>query len=198
MDVPYHRLWMYHQRDKRSGELRIEFINRVEEFDKHAWAQHDFITNGMHRYPYAKCKNTKYLNPDEVKMHLSHKGFIQYYWFWTSHTEVEPSTHEEATNSAWVNQLSPAYNENEHHSGGYDRHQMETMLNDAFRSDEINIDTGMNTNAKAAYSLLHSAQQPLYKGLHTHTELSAAMRLLSIKSEHNMSDRCFDDVSRLM
>ena len=94
-------------------------------------------------------------------MHLYHKGFIQYYWFWTSHSEVEPSTHEEATKFAWVNQSSPVYNEHEHHSGGYNRHQMESMLNDAFRSDEINVYIRMNANVEAFCSMLHSAQQTL-------------------------------------
>ena len=72
------------------------------------------------------------------------------------------------------------------------------MLNDAFRSDDINVDTRMNANAEAFYTMLHLAQQPFYEGSHAHTELSAAIRLLSIKSEHNMSNHCFDDVLHLM
>jgi len=75
---------------------------------------------------------------------------------------------------------------------------MESMPNDSFKSDEINVDSGMNANAEAFYSMLHSAQQSSYEGSHTHTELSVAMRLLSIKSEHNVSHHYFDDVLRLM
>ena len=42
--------------------------------------------------------------------------------------------------------------------------------------------------------MLESAQQPLYEGCTTYSDLSAAMRLLSIKFEHNTSNQCFNDV----
>ena len=91
-------------------------------------------------------------------MHLYQKGFVPYYWFWTSHGEEEPPSHEQVTNSTWVNQSSPVHNDHEHRSGGYDQHQMESMVNDAFRSDDINVDAGMNANAEAFFNMLHSAQ----------------------------------------
>ena len=53
-------------------------------------------------------------------------------------------------------------------------------------------------NATLFYKLLEATQQPLYEDCNNHSELSAAMRLLSIKSEHNMSNHCFDDVLHLM
>ena len=51
---------------------------------------------------------------------------------------------------------------------------------------------------EAFYNMLESAQQPLYDGCTTHSELSATMRLLSIKSEHNISNQCFNDDVHLM
>ena len=90
------------------------------------------------------------------------------------------------------------YNEHKHQTEYYDRHQMESLLNDAFRSDDINVNNVMNGNAEAFYAMLYSAQQPLYEGSYTHNELSIAMRLLSIKSEYNIPHRCLDDVLRLM
>ena len=45
--------------------------------------------------------------------------------------------------------------------------------------------------------MLESAQKPLYEGCNI-TELETSMRLLSIKSAHNMSQRCFDKVVDLM
>jgi len=78
--------------------------------------------------------------------------------------------------------------------GGYDDHHMKTMLNDAFRYEENNPVIGCNVHTEAFYNMLQSTQQPLYEGCTTHGELSTAIRLLSIKSEHNMSNQCFNDV----
>jgi len=46
--------------------------------------------------------------------------------------------------------------------------------------------------------MLRLAQQPPYEASTTHNELSATMMLFSIKSQHNTSNRCFNDVVHLM
>jgi len=83
-------------------------------------------------------------------------------------------------------------------SGGYNHHHLETMLTDVFRWDNDTLVSGCNVEAETFYNMLESAQQPLYEGCSTHSELSTAMRLLSVKSEHNMSNCCFNDVVHLM
>jgi len=75
---------------------------------------------------------------------------------------------------------------------------METMLNDVIGSNVVNMGEAPNASAEAFYNMLQSAQQPLYEGCTSHSELSAAMRLLSIKSTHNMSQRCFNDIVHMM
>ena len=46
--------------------------------------------------------------------------------------------------------------------------------------------------------MVQAAQQPLYDGCSTHSELSAAVRLLSIKSDYKMPQNCFNEVVQLM
>ncbi|RDY00010.1 hypothetical protein CR513_16860, partial [Mucuna pruriens] len=46
--------------------------------------------------------------------------------------------------------------------------------------------------------MLNSAQQPLWPGCKTTSELSAAITMLSLKSKHNMSQACFNDVMKFM
>ncbi|XP_038711782.1 uncharacterized protein LOC120005976 [Tripterygium wilfordii] len=46
--------------------------------------------------------------------------------------------------------------------------------------------------------MLYAAQSPLWDGCESHSELPAAVRLLSIKADYNMSQGCFDDVVHLM
>jgi len=82
--------------------------------------------------------------------------------------------------------------------GGYHHHHMDVMVNDAIRYGESNVVDGPNENVASFYNLLQANQQPLFEGCSNHSELSAAIRLLSIKSEHNMSNQCFDDVLHLM
>jgi len=81
-------MWMSQQKDNRTGELRDEFIARVEQFDAFAQTQNEYFVNGVYRCPCTKCKNAKYLKPDDVKLHLYKKGFIQSYWIWIGHGKV--------------------------------------------------------------------------------------------------------------
>ena len=46
--------------------------------------------------------------------------------------------------------------------------------------------------------MVQAVQQPLYDGWSTHSEPSAAVRLLSIKSDYNMPQNCFNEVVQLM
>jgi len=72
----------------RSGYTQ-EFLNGVNQFD-----ELEFLNGGKYRCPYAKHRNSMYLTPNEVKMHLMYKGFVKGYWFWISHAEVEPQQHD--------------------------------------------------------------------------------------------------------
>ena len=55
-----------------------------------------------------------------------------------------------------------------------------------------------NMEAAKFYEMLNSAQQPLWPGCKNTSELSAAITMLNIKSKHNMSQACFNDVMKFM
>ena len=61
----------------------------------------------------------------------------------------------------------------------------------------MNMSSHHDVNPEAFYAMLESAQRPLYKGRNI-TELETSVRLLSIKSGHNMSQRSFNEVAGLM
>ena len=71
------------------------------------------------------------------------------------------------------------------------------MLHPAFQANEMNMSGYHHVNPEAFYTMLESAQSPLYEGCNI-TEFEISMRLLSIKSGHNMFQRCFNEVVNLM
>lgn len=60
------------------------------------------------------------------------------------------------------------------------------------------IEEPPNKEAKVFYDLLQSAQRPLWDGCDTHSELSMAVRMLSIKAEGNISQQSFDEILQVM
>src|SRR5262249_19592059 len=64
---------------------------------------------------------------------------------------------------------------------------------------DVNIDNAdeyqqeePNERAKKFYKLLQDADEPLWSGCDNHTRLSAVSQLLNLKSEFNLSEKCFD------
>jgi len=46
--------------------------------------------------------------------------------------------------------------------------------------------------------MVQAGQQPLYDSFSTHSELSTAVRPLSIKSNYNMPQNCFNEIAQLI
>ena len=44
------------------------------------------------------------------------------------------------------------------------------------------------------YKMMNQAQEPMWDGCDTLTALSLAVQLMSLKSDHNMSQECFNDL----
>ena len=51
-----------------------------------------------------------------------------------------------------------------------------------------------NMEAAWFYEMLNKAQEPLWDGCDTLTALSLAVQLMSLKSDHNISQECFNDL----
>ena len=75
MDILEHRKWMYNGSNLGKRGYMNEFLLGVEYFITFVCHQEIFIKECVIRCPCSKCKNRKYLNPDEVKTHLYSKGF---------------------------------------------------------------------------------------------------------------------------
>jgi len=75
----------------------------------------------------------------------------------------------------------------------YDALCPERRMND----DQEMVDSP-NSDDQKFYDLLQAAQKPLWPGCTNHTELSFAVRLLTIKSEGNMSQQSFNEMVALL
>jgi len=58
-------------------------LNGVQDFINYATFNPRNISSGCDiRCPCKMCKNKKFIDPDVVKMHLLHKGFVEEYMCW--------------------------------------------------------------------------------------------------------------------
>ncbi|CAJ2648225.1 unnamed protein product [Trifolium pratense] len=88
MDIRQSRSWMYNRLMPGRRGLTDEFLKGVDEFVSFA-IQRD-TSNKEIRCPCSKCKNMKFLDPEEVKVHIYSRGFKPDYWYWTCHGESHP------------------------------------------------------------------------------------------------------------
>ena len=136
-------MWIYHRKDNRTSELHDEFINGVEEFDRFARTQNEYMVNGVCRSPCTKCKNAKYLTPYDVKLHLYKKDFVRDYRIWMGYGEVHDMHHGEGSSSGGWNDGTTVDGDYEEPTfGGFEYHHMEAMVNDAVRYEESNVIDG--------------------------------------------------------
>jgi hypothetical protein len=83
------------------------------------------------------------------------------------------------------------------------RNPYESMVFDAIGPEimdqfEQHMEEPPNREAKVFYDLLESAQRPLWDGCDTHSKLSMAVKMLSIKVEGNISQQSFDEILQVM
>ena len=78
-----------------------------------------------------------------------------------------------------------------------DNNPYHTMVMDAVRPsfEPQNFEEFPNPNAKNLYDMLQAAKEPLYDGCESHSQLSSMARLLNIKADHHLSERCYDSIS---
>jgi hypothetical protein len=119
-------------------------------------------------------------------MHLCNKGFTENYHVWNRHGEHEATdgeTHEVGLDDE-TDGGSNTY-------GDFD-HMDEMVLDAAGPNYDQNMQEPPNAEASSFFHMLEAADKPLWENCEKHTQLSAVTRLLSVKSEHNVSVSCFD------
>ncbi|KAK2369072.1 hypothetical protein QL285_082226 [Trifolium repens] len=191
MDIRLHRSWMYNRLNRGRKGFTDEFLNGLNEFVSFALQQECIVNNNI-RCPCSNCKNVPLKHVEDVKLHLLQAGFKPNYWYWTCHGESNPEL------VAEINKKKSAQEGHNSHQGRflnmvYDavgpQHQMEC---------EEEMEESPNINDQKFYDLLHASEKQLWPGCNDHTELSTAVRLLTIKSEGNISQRSFNQILALL
>nr|GMD83380.1 uncharacterized protein LOC109168299 [Ipomoea batatas] len=136
-----------------------------------------------------KCQNTKFLDVPTVKFHLAKYEFVSDYYVWRFHGECNLRVDVEQDVGA------PSQMASEEVSNAY-----HTMVMDAagpeFNVDEI--EESPNPEAQKFYDMLKAADQELWPGSKNHSQLSLVARLMSLKSENHISEKCFNQFTELM
>jgi hypothetical protein len=198
MDIRELRAWMYDRKARKY--LTPEFLNGVEHFVDVAIHYSTSMNESMIRCPCKRCGNKQYLNPSDVKAHIYSKGFRENYWFWTSHGEVE-HTHafgvDIQASSSTVGAQTNDMNINQYQTLVFDAFGPEVAANYQNEIPQASVQAP-NPEAQKFYDLLGSFNRPLWEGCDRHTELSAAIRLMTIKAENTVSHTCYNQFVTLM
>lgn len=188
---------MYNRNLPHRVGLTDEFLYGVEGFMSYVCSREQFTRDGrLIRCPCVRCACMKFLDMDSVKLHLYQKGFMANYYSWTCHGE------ESLTTDPGV-EFEPANQNAFHQSNIQNLDRYESMVMDA-AGPSVDANTREcepempNAAAQQFYQMLDAAKTPLWEGCEDHSELSASVRLLSIKSDYNMSEQCYNEVVRLM
>ncbi|XP_073138901.1 uncharacterized protein [Henckelia pumila] len=182
------RSWMY--RRLENGFVTNEFFNGVEEFVNFAKMHPEIMCGQTMRCPcnHRKCRNRAYHDEDEVKLHLCRYGFVPDYYRWHHHGETYITPEVEH----WVGSSSSTQVENVDN--------MQNMVHNIYNS--INIEDepqSPNQTAKSLYEMLRASETEIWDGNpNGHSQLSVVARLLNMKVEHHISERCYDDLCQLI
>uniref|UniRef100_A0A1J3HIY2 Transposase-associated domain-containing protein n=1 Tax=Noccaea caerulescens TaxID=107243 RepID=A0A1J3HIY2_NOCCA len=208
MSIYQLREWMYNRQDS-DGLLRKEFRDGLEGFMYQASTLQITIESG-NKYMYCpcpKCMNRKFLLFSRVWSHLLNRGFMQNYYIWYCHGEGHGGNAASSSSSNYINE-GMHFGENyvdpvlEHPPVNYgsEVHRMHEMVTDAFPEtastfrDTHNVAyEEPNADARKFFDTLAAADQPLYDGCTKgHTKLSVAARMMTLKTDGNISQFIMD------
>jgi len=118
-------------------------------------------------------------------MYLMYKDFVKGYWFWISHGEIESQQYNFGYSNSEIHKVGgSSHINNDYYESYVDR--VADMVDDVIMANQNVREEESSTCREPFYNMVQAAQQPLCDGCSTHSELSAAVRLLSIKSDYNM------------
>jgi hypothetical protein len=166
---------MYDGFSKKSGHS-VEWVRIVKEFLNQAFAGCCRVA----KCPYTICQNYRFLNQDEVQVHLCQEGFMPNYLVWRDHEEVEPSV---------VGAES---------DGNEDDDWMDEMLADTGREYKVGSEEqGQPSEVQNFYRLLAATNEKVHDGTDV-TVLQVVTRLMTMESKYNFSNQCYNDIVKLI
>ncbi|XP_004252205.2 uncharacterized protein [Solanum lycopersicum] len=174
--------------------IRPKFVEGVIGFVEYAKTLDPFQRSGMIKCPCNKCQCLNYEKPDVVELHIYRNGFKKEYTVWTSHGEID--------NNFDVFQHYVPGESSSNVNSNAQNYRIDDMVQDAFgvHSDFDFANQGEeapNVECKIFFEQLEYASRPLYEGS-PHSQLSIAVRLLSIKSDWNIPQGAMDSVIDLI
>jgi len=147
------------------------------------------------RCPCNKCHSTHIFPIETVKLHLYKNGFMPNYYVWIDHGEQVPNAND---NRVGASNNGIDVVEGEHFMA------MNDMVYDALRqhttlqSSELNNEEEpQNEEAQRFYNLLLEANKPLFEGA-SESKLSICVKLLTCKSNWNVSNKCLDFITKML
>ena len=184
---------MYKRTDEETGEVREEYKEGLWKFMGLVANQEITREQGMTVCPCIKCENEKVVKVDLVWRHLYNRGFTLEYYIWLSHGEdlanmpgisrrvgrVEGSNIDRI-----VEEDSTTIRDN-----------VEGMIRDRFPEvvETSNIVQSPNPESRRFFEMLEAAKHPIYDGCKEgHSPLSAATRMMRIKTNFNLTEDCVD------
>ncbi|XP_039135719.1 uncharacterized protein LOC120273141 [Dioscorea cayenensis subsp. rotundata] len=186
------REWMYNRLVDGRRYINPEFLVGVETFVEYACHQPAFMDCDKIRCPCCKCQNRRYLLTDEVKLHLTRDGFVKDYYQWVCHGEPLDISNPMQTqcNSSFTGEVEG--------SNLYHNMVMGAIGSNFDPNYGENEEETPDPKTQRLYAMLQAADEPLWAGCSKHSQLSAMTRLLNIKSEFHMSEKCYDAILQLM
>ncbi|KAL6602802.1 hypothetical protein ACP70R_043163 [Stipagrostis hirtigluma subsp. patula] len=172
------RSWMY---SERQGRLYSQvWAEGVEKFVEHAFSLPDALADETSRCPCSICGCSHKRKREEVTMHLLRNGFQRGYQRWRHHGEApgQPETVEEVEDVGEVD-------------------RMDDMLLDSIAAEGVFPGEEPTPAAAEFYKLLEKYDTPVHEKT-TQTTLSIVGRLTTIKSQYNMSEACYNEVTSLI
>jgi hypothetical protein len=166
---------MYDGFNKKSGHS-AEWVRIVKEFLNQAFASCRRIA----MCPCTICQNYRFLNQDEVQVHLCQEGFMSNYLVWRDHGEVEPPVIGAESN------------------GNEDDDRIDEMLANIDREYEVGSrGQGQPPEVQNFYRLLAAVDEKVHDGTDV-TVLQAVTRFMTMKSKYNFSNQCYNDIIKLI
>jgi hypothetical protein len=166
---------MYGRLSHKGGHS-IEWVQIIKYFLKQAFPSGRRVA----KCPCKICWNNRFLTWDEVQVHLCQKGFMPNYLVWPEHGEVEPP----------VKCAESDRNE--------DEDRMEEMITNIGR--EYEVDSGEQaplSEVQNFYRLLATSNEKVHDGTNV-IVLQMVTRLMAMKSKYNFSNKCCNNIVKLI
>ncbi|XP_013607775.1 PREDICTED: uncharacterized protein LOC106314453 [Brassica oleracea var. oleracea] len=175
----------HNHQDPSTGLLTKEFAEGLGQFMAFASNQETTLQMGKMYCPCPICQNRRFGTVRGVWKHLYSRGFMAGYKVWYSHGETDLMV-----NFGSISQQNNLDEVGEQ-QGGVDEHIGNVqMVEDRFRVEEPKFE------AQIFFDMLDAAKTPLYDGCRDGiSPMSSATRMMSIKTDYNLSEDCVDAIA---